>query len=125
MREKKLTTVAQSSITSCCFTEMQARFLRHYHYKYDYMENTHHKSSEFKNVTDTWDENERKLQEEKLRNENLPAMEVKVPDDAPSGDELENIVKTESIEYDHSNKEERILGGERASVNDDDKDTGE
>ena len=89
------------------------------------MENTHHKSSEFKNVTDTWDENERKLQEEKLRNENLPAMELKVPDDAPSGDELENIVKTESIEYDHSNKEERILGGERASVNDDDKDTGE
>ena len=86
------------------------------------MENTNNKSSEFKNVTETWDENERKLNEEKLRQENLPAMELKIPDDAPSMDELEKIVKTESIEYDHSDKEERILGGDRASVNDDDKD---
>jgi len=86
------------------------------------MENTNNKSSEFKNVTETWEENERKLKEEQLRMENLPAMELKVPEDAPSVDELEKIVKTESIEYDHSNKEERTLGGDRATVNDDDKD---
>jgi hypothetical protein len=79
------------------------------------MENTHHKGSELKNVTDTWAENERILREENQLKE-----EIKIPDEAPSGDELENIVRMESNEYDHSNKEDRLLGGERATMNDDD-----
>jgi hypothetical protein len=33
---------------------------------------------------------------------------------------LERVIKEESSEYDNANKEERLLSGDRASVNDED-----
>jgi len=65
-----------------------------------------HKGTELNNVKETWEQNEK---------ENVKA-------DRPSAtdEDLENIIEEEASEYDEANKEDRLLGGERASVNDDD-----
>jgi len=77
------------------------------------MENNNLKGSEFKNVQDTWDQNERNL-----KNGNNGTEDSGLTEAAPTTD-LERLIKEEASEYDKTNKEDRILGGDRATVNDD------
>lgn len=64
-----------------------------------------HKGTELNNVKETWEQNEK----ERL-NTNAPS----------ATDDLERTIEEESSEYDNANKEERLLSGDRASVNDED-----
>ena len=64
-----------------------------------------HKGTELNNVRETWEQNERQL--------NTPS--------APDNESLERAIEKEAAEYDNANKEERLLGGERATVDDDQK----
>jgi hypothetical protein len=65
------------------------------------------KGTELNNVRETWDQNERE----------------QVKTGGPTTDEnLERVIEEEASEYDGANKEDRLLGGERASINDDDAD---
>jgi hypothetical protein len=72
-----------------------------------------HKGSEFNNVNETWDENERRRESGSAPMENVSSDEV-IP-----ASELERMISDEAAEYDQANKEDRILGGDRATVNDD------
>ncbi len=81
------------------------------------MENSTHKGTELNNVKETWDQNERNLQ-----NTNPGSGEGNTSNEViPEGD-LDKLVKQEAAEYDNVNKEDRILSGERATVNDDEND---
>jgi hypothetical protein len=74
-----------------------------------------HKGSELSNVSETWDQNERKRDERAG-----PEREAEpVSSDAIPGNDLERAIKEEAAEYDNENKENRLLGGERATLNDD------
>lgn len=73
-----------------------------------------HKGSELKNISETWDQNERNRE-----SGNVPGSLRSATYDDTEGNDLERVVKEEAAEYDNANKEDRILGGERASVNDD------
>jgi hypothetical protein len=63
-----------------------------------------HKGTELNNVKETWNENEKKQ---------------KVAD-APSttNENLERVIKKEASDYENANKEDRLLSGDRASVDD-------
>ncbi|MBD0368481.1 MAG: hypothetical protein M3342_08460 [Bacteroidota bacterium] len=74
-----------------------------------------HKGTELNNISETWDENERK----RANSGNTPGREDASTDAAPEGNRLEQLIKEEASEYDNANKEDRVLSGERASVNDD------
>lgn len=77
------------------------------------MESGEHKGTELNNVKETWDQNEKNLQ-------NDPSgSTTPTPPEIPATTELEQIIKDEAREYDNDNKEDRTLGGERATVNDD------
>ena len=78
------------------------------------MESSNHKGSEYKNIVDTWDENERKSE-----NANASGSESNAPGEPAAGNDLEQLIKQEASEYDNVNKEDRILGGDRATINDD------
>jgi hypothetical protein len=65
------------------------------------------KGSELSNISETWDQNEQKRQRE-----NAPARE-NVADS-----NLEKTIKEEATEYEQD-KKDRVLGGDRATVNDD------
>ncbi|MDB5250427.1 MAG: hypothetical protein JWQ40_4821 [Segetibacter sp.] len=78
------------------------------------MENSIHKGTEFKNVIETWDQNEKKKEEG-----SLAGTEGNTTDEAPAVNELDQLIKQEATEYDNENKENRILSGERATINDD------
>jgi rubrerythrin len=67
-----------------------------------------HKGSEFNNIKETWKENEK---EQEQVSTNTPST---------TDENLERVIEEESSEYDNANKEERLLGGDRASVNDED-----
>lgn len=69
------------------------------------------KGTGLRNVSETWDENERRRSEG-----DAPATDLTA---ATGSNDLERIVKEEAAEYDGANKEERTLGGDRATVNDD------
>lgn len=73
-----------------------------------------HKGTELSNISETWDRNERQRE-----SGNVPGSESSTPDEAPTGNDLERLIKEEAAEYDTVNKEERVLGGDRATVNDD------
>lgn len=77
------------------------------------METNNHNGSEFRNVTETWDQNEKQR-----ASGNTGGAEGSAADDAAPATELEQIIKQEASEYDNDNKEDRILGGDRATVND-------
>ena len=78
---------------------------------------TIHKGTELNNVNETWNENERRRE----RGEDGPG----APADAGDVDnELKQTIQEEAAEYDRVNKEERLLGGERATVRDDDASSG-
>ena len=68
-----------------------------------------HKGSELKNVSDTWDQNERERQ-----NNDSSSSEK----ETSTNDDLDGLVKAAATEYDQANKEERVLDGERATIND-------
>ena len=71
--------------------------------------------SEYKNIIETWDENEKKRAEG-----NAAANPKNNPEDeVPARNDLEQLIKQEAAEYDNENKENRILSGDRATVNDD------
>lgn len=77
------------------------------------MENSIHKGTELNNVKETWDQNERQ------RGKESPAgADGNTSDEAQPVNELEQLIKKEATEYDNVNKEDRVLGGDRASVND-------
>ena len=71
-----------------------------------------HKGSELNNVSETWDQNERQRE-----SGNAPRRED--TDEVSGGNDLEQVIKEEAAEYDNVNKEDRLLSGERASINDD------
>ena len=77
------------------------------------MENSTHKGSEMKNVQETWEQNE------KLRAEGLDTGSSTNNDNTAPTNEIEQIVKQEASEYDNDRKENKLLGGERATLNDD------
>ena len=64
-----------------------------------------HKGTELNNVKETWEQNEK----EQTRT-NRPVI---------ANESLEDKIQEEARQYDDANKEDRLLGGERASVNDD------
>jgi len=78
------------------------------------METNNHKGSELNNVRETWDQNERQR-----ANDNSAGAESYSALDLPPVTELDQIIRQEASEYDNENKESRVLGGERATVNDD------
>jgi hypothetical protein len=65
-----------------------------------------HKGTELNNVKETWDENEKK--------------QLNTPGPSNTDENLDRVIKEESSEYDSANKEERLLTGDRGSVNDED-----
>jgi hypothetical protein len=72
------------------------------------------KGSELKNISETWDQNERNR-----KSGNVPGTERNASNDDMGENDLDRVVKEEAAEYDHTDKEDRILGGDRASINDD------
>jgi len=71
-----------------------------------------HKGTEFTNINETWNQNERNRPEG-----NAAGQDSNV---AADRDDLNQTIKEEAAEYDAANKEERLLGGDRATLNDDD-----
>ena len=65
-----------------------------------------HKGTELNNVRETWEQNER-------HHVNSPS--------APE-ESMDRLIEEEAAEYDHADKKERLLGGERATVHDDEND---
>ncbi len=77
------------------------------------MEPNNHNGTELNNVQETWNQNER------LRaNEGASETNNNTPEAAAPATELDRIIKEEASEYDNENRENRLLGGDRASVND-------
>ncbi len=64
-----------------------------------------HKGTELNNVKETWEQNEKQ--------------QSKISGPASGNESLENKIQEEAKEYDDAHKEDRLLGGERASVNGD------
>jgi hypothetical protein len=63
-----------------------------------------HKGTELNNVRETWERNEKED-----ANDGSPTT---------TDNNLKRIIEEEASEYDSANKEERLLDGDRASVND-------
>lgn len=76
------------------------------------MENQIKKGTGLINVSETWDENERKLKSGEPGGEELIRYNTSEQHD------LDEVIHKEAAEYDNENNEDKILGGERASVND-------
>ena len=72
------------------------------------------KKTELGNVNETWRQNERASESVNTSGTRDTASDAPVPDN-----ELGRIIKKEASEYDDANKTERVLGGDRATVNDD------
>jgi hypothetical protein len=81
-----------------------------------------HKGSEFNNVNETWNQNEKN----RVRGNAADRDETSMGSGSEA-DDLNQKIKEEAAEYDQVNKEERILGGDRASLNDEpgDRNTGD
>lgn len=77
------------------------------------MPNNMRRGSELSNISETWDQNESKRPAENAPNS------TETPGNAvPAANDLDETIKEEAAEYDMTNKEDRVLGGDRASVND-------
>jgi hypothetical protein len=67
-----------------------------------------HKGTELNNVRETWEQNERNpdrgVQPERVR--------------FTSADDLQETVQREAADYDRTSKDDQLLGGDRATVND-------
>ena len=66
-----------------------------------------HKGTELSNVSETWDKNER----ERGKDERA--------DEVPAASELDRMVSEEAREYDNTSAEDNLLGGDRATLRDD------
>jgi hypothetical protein len=64
-----------------------------------------HKGTELNNVRETWEQNEKE--------------QTRINGPVTGNEGLENKIQEGAREYDDANKEDRLLDGERASVNDD------
>lgn len=64
-----------------------------------------HKGTELNNVKETRDQNEKR--------------DINTKGSPDLNQSLENTIENEASEYENANKEERLLGGDRASVADD------
>lgn len=74
-----------------------------------------HKGTELNNVQETWNENERRR-----------AAGEDIGGPTGSDDGLQRVIQEEAAQYDRDNKSDRVLGGERATLNDDaDEDAGD
>jgi len=82
------------------------------------MESNNHKGTELNNVKEIWEQNERDLQANN-------GAEQKLPEEAGPTSDLDKLIKQEASEYDNTNKEDRTLSGDRATVNDDETDNNE
>ena len=69
-----------------------------------------HKGTELNNVQETWNENERRGKG--------PGSAATAGEASSVSDDMQQTIKEEAAAYDHANKEERLLGGERATVDD-------
>lgn len=67
-----------------------------------------HKGTELNNIQETWNENERRRAEGE-----------DVGSQTGVGEDLQQVIREEAAEYDNDNKEDRLLSGDRATVNDD------
>lgn len=67
-----------------------------------------HKGTELNNVNETWNENEKRREQ----GEDRGAASMVDRD-------LQKTIQDEAAEYDRANKEDRLLDGERATLNDD------
>jgi hypothetical protein len=67
-----------------------------------------HRGTELNNIQETWNENERRR-----------AAGEDVGRQTGVGEDLQQVIREEAAEYDNDNKEDRLLGGDRATVNDD------
>jgi hypothetical protein len=76
------------------------------------MEKRIRKGTGLHNVSETWDENERRRASDDTGSEELTRFNTTEEND------LDEVIHKEAAEYDNENKEDRLLGGERASVND-------
>lgn len=65
-----------------------------------------HKGTELNNVKETWQQNERSG--------------AGTSESSSTDKNLKRVIKKEASEYEDANKEERLLSGDRASVNDED-----
>ena len=63
-----------------------------------------HRGTELNNVRETWEQNEKN--------------EINTNAPSTTDESLEEIIEEEASEYDNSDKEERLLSGDRASLND-------
>ena len=70
------------------------------------------------NVSETWDQNEQKRDAANAANPGSLT-----DPDQPAGNDLEQVIKEEAAAYDNGNKEDRLLGGDRATRNDEANDT--
>lgn len=73
-----------------------------------------HKGSEYNNVQETWNQNERNNTGSDTSNQPVSA-----PDSNTGRDDLDRVIEQEATEYDTTNKEDQLLSGNRASVRDD------
>ena len=67
-----------------------------------------HKGTEFSNINETWQQNERDGSNSGTSD-----------DPALPGKDLQQVIKEEAAAYENENKADRVLPGERATVNDD------
>lgn len=75
-----------------------------------------HKGSELNNVRETWQQNEQSGEGSNVERTSNDTT------DLPN--ELKQTIAAEAAEYDNANKEDRLLDGDRASVNDDEAEGG-
>jgi hypothetical protein len=64
------------------------------------------------NVKETWEANEKARNEESTNSNES--------EQVPAASELDRVVREEAADYDNTSNEDRLQGGDRASVNDDD-----
>ena len=69
-----------------------------------------HKGTELNNVQETWNENEKRGID--------PGSSVTGAEASSVSDDMQQTIKDEAAAYDRANKEDRLLGGERATVDD-------
>ncbi len=74
-----------------------------------------HKGTELNNVKETWSQNEQN-NERGMDADRSGTSSNGLPEES----DLSQIIKEEAAEYDNVNKEDRLLSGDRATLNDDD-----
>jgi hypothetical protein len=80
------------------------------------MNNGPHKGTELNNVKETWDENEKRAGNSSDTTGNKELGDEKENTSQPEG--IDDLVKAEAREYDEENSEDRLMTGERATIND-------